>query len=128
MPKTSCENRKKVPLIQKNRFEENFSEPFDDPVVIPIRDQLDLHTFLPREVEPLLEDYLAACREQGLFQVKIIHGKGTGQLRARVRRLLEKNPLVQHLAEADADGGGWGATIVYLEKSQKASREEPKSD
>ena len=103
MPKTSSENHKKIRSIQKNHFEENLSEPFDDPVVIPIRDQLDLHTFSPREVEPLLEDYLAACREQGLFQVKIIHGKGTGQLKARVRRLLEKNPLVQHLADADAD-------------------------
>ena len=91
--------------------------------LFPLRDQLDLHTFSPREVEPLLEDYLAACREQGLFQVKIIHGKGTGQLKARVRRLLEKNPLVLHLADADADGGGWGATIVYLEKRLEKSEE-----
>jgi DNA-nicking Smr family endonuclease len=116
MPKTSSENHKKLPLLQKKCFEENFSEPFDDPVVIPISDQLDLHTFSPREVEPLLEDYLSACLEQGLFQVKIIHGKGTGQLKTRVRRLLEKNPLVKRLAEADADGGGWGATIVNLAK------------
>jgi DNA-nicking Smr family endonuclease len=101
--------------MRRTKFPEaHGSEPYADPVIIPITDQLDLHTFSPKEVEPLLEDYLEACREQGLFQVKIIHGKGTGQLRARVRSLLTKNPLVLHLADADADAGGWGATIVYL--------------
>lgn len=87
---------------------------FSEPVVIPIEAELDLHTFSPREVEPLLEDYLEACREKGLTEVKIIHGKGTGQLRERVRRLLAKNPLVAHLTDADPERGGWGATTVIL--------------
>ncbi len=78
---------------------------------------MDLHTFSPREIAPLLEDYLEACQARGLTQVKIIHGKGTGQLKARVRSLLAKNPLVLHLADADAAGGGWGATAVTLKKS-----------
>ncbi len=81
---------------------------------LPIEAVLDLHTFSPKEVEPLLEDYLEACQEHGLFQVKIIHGKGTGQLKARVRRLLAKHPQVLHLIDADAEAGGWGATTVVL--------------
>lgn len=92
--------------------------PFSDPVVVPIAAELDLHTFSPREVEPLLEDYLEACREQGIYQVKIIHGKGTGQLKARVRGLLARNPLVVQVADAEADSGGWGATVVQLKESE----------
>jgi len=118
MLKTSSEKHKNLTMLEKNLLEKNFSEPVDEPVVIPIAAELDLHTFSPREVEPLLEDYLEACREQGFFQVKIIHGKGTGQLKARVRSLLARNPSVLQLTDADAGAGGWGATIVYFEKRE----------
>jgi DNA-nicking Smr family endonuclease len=114
MAKLSSKNQKKLTPVQKENLESDFPDPFPEPVVLPIEAVLDLHTFSPREVEPLLEDYLAACLEQGLFQVKIIHGKGTGQLKARVRGLLAKHPLVLHLADAEADAGGWGATNVAL--------------
>lgn len=100
-------------------MEDNFSDPFPEPVVLPIEPELDLHTFSPREVEPLLEDYLEACHEQGMYEVKIIHGKGTGQLKARVRGLLSRNPLVLHLQDAEADSGGWGATMVILKKANR---------
>lgn len=93
---------------------ESAPEPFAEPVVIPITGELDLHTFSPRELAPLLADYLQACREAGLTQVRIIHGKGTGQLKASVRRLLAKNPLVLDYIDADRTAGGWGATVVTL--------------
>lgn len=105
-------NRKKTTTSE--REPRPFSEPFGEPVVIPITGELDLHTFSPRELAPLLEDYLQACWEQGLTQVKIIHGKGTGQLKARVRSLLAKNPLVLACTDADSGSGGWGATLVTL--------------
>ncbi|MGQ9920612.1 MAG: Smr/MutS family protein [Desulfobacca sp.] len=89
-------------------------EPFADPVVIPITGELDLHTFSPRELAPLLEDYLQACNDQGLTQVRLIHGKGTGQLKASVRRLLAQNPLVLYYTDADHTAGGWGTTVVTL--------------
>ena len=50
----------------------------DDTVVLPIEDSLDLHTFHPRDVPDLIPDYLEACREQGILEVRIIHGKGKG--------------------------------------------------
>ncbi|HQG46977.1 MAG TPA: Smr/MutS family protein, partial [bacterium] len=52
-----------------------------DPIPIPIEGALDLHTFAPREVKELVPEYLTACREQGILEVRIIHGKGTGALR-----------------------------------------------
>jgi DNA-nicking Smr family endonuclease len=114
MPKISPKRPKKVIPDREDSPAGHYLEPFLEPVVLPITGVLDLHTFSPREVAPLLEDYLEACQEQGLTHLKIIHGKGTGQLKARVRHLLAQNPAVAHLADAAADGGGWGATLVTL--------------
>jgi DNA-nicking Smr family endonuclease len=84
------------------------------PIQIPIDGVLDLHTFRPKELPELLEDYLAACRDKGIRTVRIIHGKGTGALKARVHSLLSKHPMVAGFKDAAVDSGGWGATIVTL--------------
>lgn len=84
------------------------------PVEIPIDGVLDLHTFNPRELPSLLDEYLEVCHEKGIFSVRIIHGKGTGVQKARVRSLLARNPLVRRFKDAPESAGGWGATIVEL--------------
>jgi DNA-nicking Smr family endonuclease len=86
----------------------------DGPVELPIDGVLDLHTFQPREVKDLVSAYLAACRERGIFRVRIIHGKGIGNLRRTVHALLAKNPEVMSFALAHPQLGGWGATVVEL--------------
>ena len=58
--------------------------PEESPLDIPINGVLDLHTFQPKDVKGLVPDYIAECREQGILQVRIIHGKGTGSLRERL--------------------------------------------
>lgn len=85
-----------------------------EPIEIPIDGILDLHTFKPQEVKDLLPDYLAACRERGILQVRVIHGKGTGALRRTVHSLLERMPEVVSFKLAGEDEGGWGATLVEL--------------
>lgn len=85
-----------------------------EPIPIPIDGTLDLHTFLPQEVKDLLPDYLEACREQGILEVRVIHGKGTGALRATVHAILQRLPYVVHYRLAGEERGGWGATIVWL--------------
>ena len=60
------------------------------PLKIPIEDVLDLHTFKPKEIPDLLSDYFAACIDEGIYSVRIIHGKGRGILKDRVRMLLKK--------------------------------------
>ena len=86
----------------------------DDPVKIPIDGVLDLHTFHPKDVKDLVPEYLRECRSQGIYQVRIIHGKGTGTLRTIVHSILEKDPHVLHFQTALYDGGSWGATEVEL--------------
>ena len=53
-----------------------------------------LHTFKPSEIKDLVPDYIAACHEKGIFQVRIIHGKGIGNLRRTVHSILSRHPLV----------------------------------
>jgi len=86
----------------------------DEPLKMPIDGVLDLHTFKPKDVGDLVPDYLAACRERGILDVRIIHGKGTGQLRASVHALLKRNPDVVSFTLDHPEYGGWGATLVRL--------------
>lgn len=86
----------------------------DDPIEYPIDGLLDLHTFQPGEVKGLIPDYLSACREQGILEVRIIHGKGSGALRQTVWAVLSRIPTVVSFHLAGAEIGGWGATIVIL--------------
>jgi DNA-nicking Smr family endonuclease len=85
-----------------------------DPVELPIDGTLDLHYFSPREVKELIPHYLQECRERGILQVRIVHGKGTGTMRTRVHAILSRTPGVLSFALAGKEGGGWGATIVRL--------------
>jgi DNA-nicking Smr family endonuclease len=84
------------------------------PVEIPILGTLDLHTFDPRDLDQLLPDYLEACRARGLLEVRVVHGKGTGILGARVRSILDRLEAVARHRPAGEEAGGWGATLVTL--------------
>lgn len=86
------------------------------PIIVPIEDVLDLHTFSPKEIPSLLKEYLNACREAKIYSVRIIHGKGKGFQKNRVRSLLKGHPMVASLSDAPPRAGGWGATIVELRR------------
>jgi DNA-nicking Smr family endonuclease len=86
----------------------------NEPVELPIDGVLDLHTFPPREIQDLIPEYLAVCRQKGILEVRIIHGKGTGALRETVHAVLKRLPAVAGHRLADPEGGGWGATLVKL--------------
>ena len=94
------------------------SEDSSEPVEIAITNELDLHTFQPREVGDLLEDYLGECRKLGILSVRVIHGKGTGTLRTGVHEKLGRMGIVESITwPASADTGGWGATWVRLKSA-----------
>jgi DNA-nicking Smr family endonuclease len=86
----------------------------DEPVELPIDGTLDLHAFAPRDLKTLIPDYLAECRARHILQVRIIHGKGIGNLRRTVHAILRRQPGVAGFKLADERGGSWGATLVEL--------------
>jgi dsDNA-specific endonuclease/ATPase MutS2 len=85
-----------------------------EPVELPIDGTLDLHTFTPSDVKDLVPDYLEACRDKGILRVRVIHGKGTGELMRTVQAILKRLPMVESFEFAGPMEGGNGATIVRL--------------
>lgn len=90
---------------------------FMEEIRIPIDGTLDLHTFLPQEVKSVVAEYLLACAEKGIYEVKIIHGKGKGVLAHTVEVFLKNHPDVAGFWR-DTGPSGWGATIVRLRTNQ----------
>ena len=90
-------------------------------VKLPINGTLDLHSFNPRDIKHLIPDYLNECMSHGIYNVRIIHGKGKGILRKSVHSILDKLNCVESYQTADLDSGGWGATLVTLELESKST-------
>jgi DNA-nicking Smr family endonuclease len=88
----------------------------DEPVILPIEDRLDLHAFHPKDIASVVEEYLGQCRQKGIVEVRLIHGKGIGVQRKVVRSVLDKHPAVVSYKDAPAEAGGWGATVVILKR------------
>jgi DNA-nicking Smr family endonuclease len=86
----------------------------NDPIEVPIDGELDLHAFFPRDLDDLIPRYLRECREKGVLQVRLVHGKGTGVLRGKVHGILRRMEEVNTFRLAGDEAGGWGATIVLL--------------
>jgi DNA-nicking Smr family endonuclease len=86
----------------------------DDPVQIPIEEAIDLHSFLPRDVVAVVDDYLHAARQAGFDVVRLIHGRGKGVQRAAVQRLLSTHDAVDTFW--DAPESHLGATMVRLKR------------
>lgn len=86
----------------------------EEPVRIPITDVFDLHSVPPRDVKPIVEEYLEEARRLGFKALRIIHGRGIGVQREMVRAVLARTSFVETFADAPAEAGGWGATIVTL--------------
>ena len=88
----------------------------EEPVEIPLTGELDLHTFAPRDIPSVVEEYVLSCADKGLPDLRLVHGRGRGVQRAAVRRVLAGMPQVASFEDAPALAGGWGATVVRLRK------------
>lgn len=86
----------------------------DEDHIMPLEDFIDLHPFQPRDIPDVVTSYLDAAVEAGFEEVRVIHGRGIGFQRKRVRSVLERHPGVLEFSDAPIERGGWGATVVRL--------------
>ncbi len=93
--------------------------PGDDVVRIPIEEAIDLHSFAPRDVVSVVDDYLQAAAESGFSEVRLIHGRGKGVQRAAIQRLLREHARVERFW--DAPESHLGATLVRLKVRREKS-------
>ena len=80
--------------------------------MVPI--ELDIRGNRAEESMSTVDRYLDQALHAGLKSVRIIHGKGTGALRAAVHEMLRGHPIVRRFHTAPAREGGDGATVVEL--------------
>ena len=77
---------------------------------VPIEDFIDLHTFQPREIRIVIEEYLYQAIKRGFREVRLIHGRGIG-----VQREIVHSTLKEHLAVISfRDAADRGSTYVLL--------------
>jgi len=81
---------------------------------VEITDSIDLHSFLPKDIKAVTEEYIKEAHRKGLKMVRIIHGKGIGVQREIVRKVLERSELVESFKNSDEFSGGRGSTIAKL--------------
>ena len=77
---------------------------------LPIEDSIDLHTFQPREIEIVVDEYLFQAVGRGFREVRIIHGRGIAVQREIVHSILKKHPDVISFRDAPDRG----STYVLL--------------
>jgi dsDNA-specific endonuclease/ATPase MutS2 len=85
-----------------------------EPIILPVEDSLDLHAFSPRDIPAAVEAYLEEAYSRGFTEVRLIHGRGIGVQRERVRSILGGTPFVARFEDAPPESGGWGATVVHF--------------
>jgi len=79
-----------------------------------VTDEVHLRQLTVDEALLKLDKYLNDAFMAGLYQVRVIHGKGTGKLRYEVRKQLARHPLVKSYRPGEYGEGGAGVTIVTL--------------
>ena len=92
----------------------------DEAVDVPIGPELDLHSFAPRDIPSVVEEYVVEAVAKGLTEVRLVHGRGRGVQRGIVQATLEKHALVAEFWDDTASH--LGATIARLRPGRSEDR------
>jgi DNA-nicking Smr family endonuclease len=79
-----------------------------------IQDGVDLHGLNRDQAAVMVVEFLNHCLARGLRCVRIVHGKGLGILKTKLRRWLPQRDEVLAYCQAPAAEGGSGAMLVLL--------------
>ena len=83
-----------------------------------IQDGIDLHGLNRDQAAALMVEFLNHCLASGRRCVRIVHGKGLGILKAKLRRWLPLRQEVLAYCQAPANDGGSGAILVLLKSKR----------
>ena len=116
--RVNVDNIERLSKRQASMQERTQSQPA---VVLPryedlpeVATQLDIRGSRVEQALEELDSYLNDAVMTGISTVRIVHGKGTGALRAAVREHLAHHPLVKSFSSPPPQEGGDGVTIVKL--------------
>jgi DNA-nicking Smr family endonuclease len=87
-----------------------------EPVQLPIEEALDLHPIASVDVRDVVLEYLRLAQEKGFDRVRLIHGKGVGERKRMIQKMLRAHPEVISYELAPEGFGSWGATLVRLRR------------
>ena len=76
--------------------------------------EVDLRGMTTDEAIPYVDKAIDDALLAGITQVRIIHGKGTGALRAGLQEYLKSHRNVASYALASLSMGGAGVTVITL--------------
>ncbi len=79
---------------------------------VPIGPEIDLHSFLPRDIPSVVVEYVDAAAALGFAEVRLVHGRGRGVQRGIVQQTLDRHPRVVEFWDDPASH--LGATIARL--------------
>ena len=79
---------------------------------LPIEPEIDLHSFNPRDIPSVVDEYITAAAAAGFHEVRLVHGRGRGVQRGIVQSVLEKHPAV--IEFWDDHAAHLGATVARL--------------
>jgi DNA mismatch repair protein MutS2 len=68
------------------------------------------------EALPEIETFIDNAVVNGLFMIRIVHGKGTGALRSKVRNYLRTNRNIEEFFTPPPEAGGSGVTVVKIKE------------
>ena len=78
------------------------------------KQEVDLRGMTLNEAIPIVDKAIDDAMLAGISQLRLIHGKGTGALRAGLTAYLQNNRFVKKLEMASLETGGSGATVIDL--------------
>ncbi len=101
----------------KSRADRSKGEtPLKREVEIPeVSHEIDVRGYEPDDAIRAVETFLENAVMGGVDRARIIHGKGKGILRERLKRWLQGQPAVKEFQLGELREGGTGVTIVTLE-------------
>jgi DNA mismatch repair protein MutS2 len=86
----------------------------DESLVDSAPTEIDVRGMRVDEAMPLVDKALDSASLAGANELRIIHGKGTGQLGRGIREFLREHPQVAGVVQAADKQGGSGVTVVTL--------------